>query len=73
PDIAGSSVKIFEGPWALFRMLDGMEISPTAQPEKFIVTFSVGGRKARFEVVTSSVRNPFRLNELNQFHCPGQL
>ncbi|MDE2365650.1 MAG: type VI secretion system membrane subunit TssM, partial [Betaproteobacteria bacterium] len=26
PDIAGSSVKIFEGPWALFRMLDGMEI-----------------------------------------------
>ena len=70
---SGVSGQVFEGPWALFRMLDGMQISPTSQPEKFIVTFSVDGRKARFEVVTSSVQNPFRLNELNQFHCPGRL
>lgn len=70
---SGVSGQVYEGPWALFRMLDGMQISPTSQPEKFIVTFSVDGRKARFEVVTSSVQNPFRLNELNQFHCPGRL
>ena len=77
PSIAGSaSIKIFEGPWSLFRMLEGMEISPTSQPEKFIVTFSVDERKerkARFEVVASSVQNPFRLNELNQFRCPERL
>lgn len=70
---SGTSGQVFEGPWALFRMLDGMQISPTSQPEKFIVTFSIDGRNARFEVVTSSVRNPFRLHELQQFNCPGRL
>ncbi|HJT50365.1 MAG TPA: type VI secretion system membrane subunit TssM, partial [Nitrosospira sp.] len=69
----GASGQVFEGPWALFRMLDGMQISPTSQPEKFILTFGIDDRKARFEVVTSSVRNPFRLDELKQFHCPGRL
>jgi type VI secretion system protein ImpL len=69
----GSSGQVFEGPWALFRMLDGMHITPTSQPEKFIVTFNVDGRKARFEVITTSVQNPFRLNELKQFNCPGRL
>jgi type VI secretion system protein ImpL len=73
PAGAGGGGKVFEGPWALFRMLDGMEISPTSQPEKFVVEFNVDGRKTRFEVITSSVQNPFRLNELNQFHCPGHL
>lgn len=70
---SGESGQLFEGPWALFRMLDGMKITPTSQPEKFIVTFNVDGRKARFDVLTSSVQNPFRLNELRQFHCPGRL
>lgn len=70
---SGASGQVFEGPWALFRMLDGMQILPTSQPEKFVVTFNVDGRKARFEVITSSVQNPFRLNELKQFNCPGRL
>ncbi len=69
----GASGQVFEGPWALFRMLDGMQINPTSQPEKFLVTFGVDGRKARFEVTTSSVQNPFRLNELKQFSCPSRL
>jgi type VI secretion system protein ImpL len=54
-------------------MFDRAQINSTAQPEKFIVTFNIEGRKARFEVVTSSVQNPFRLRELDQFHCPGRL
>ncbi|PTR08988.1 type VI secretion system protein ImpL [Nitrosospira sp. Nsp5] len=70
---SGASGQIFEGPWALFRMLDGVQITPTSQPEKFVVTFSIDGRKARFEVITSSVQNPFRLHELEQFQCPERL
>ena len=70
---SGTSGQVFEGPWALFRMFDRAQINSTAQPEKFIVTFNIEGRKARFEVVTSSVQNPFRLRELDQFHCPGRL
>jgi type VI secretion system protein ImpL len=73
PGASGGSAKVFEGPWSLFRMLDGMQIDRTSQPEKFFVTFNVDGRKTRFEVLTGSVQNPFRLNELNQFHCPGPL
>ncbi|MGH8762690.1 MAG: type VI secretion IcmF C-terminal domain-containing protein, partial [Nitrosospira sp.] len=67
---SAASGQLFEGPWALFRMLDETQIAPTSQPEKFIVTFNVNGRKTRFEVITSSVQNPFRLNELKQFNCP---
>jgi type VI secretion system protein ImpL len=63
----------FEGPWALFRMFDKLKIDQTAQPEKFLVTFNIDGRKAQFEVVTSSVQNPFRLRDLEQFQCPSRL
>jgi type VI secretion system protein ImpL len=73
PSSAGASGQVFEGPWALFRMLDGMQITPTSQPEKFVITFGIDGRKAQFEVITSSVQNPFRLNELKQFTCPERL
>jgi type VI secretion system protein ImpL len=63
----------FEGPWALFRMFDRLKIDQTSQPEKFLVTFNIDGRKAQFEVLTSSVQNPFRLRDLEQFQCPARL
>ncbi len=73
PSAAGASGQVFEGPWALFRMFDQVQIENTAQPEKFKVTFNIEGRRATFEVTTSSVQNPFRLRELEQFQCPGRL
>jgi type VI secretion system protein ImpL len=73
PASSGSSGDVFEGPWALFRMFDKVAIEPTGQPEKFIATFNVEGRRAQFEVSTSSVQNPFRLRELEQFQCPSQI
>ncbi|MBC7944271.1 MAG: type VI secretion system membrane subunit TssM [Burkholderiales bacterium] len=73
PSAGGTSGQMTEGPWALFRMFDRAKIDATGQPEKFFITFNVDGRKARFEVVTSSVQNPFRLRELDQFQCPGRL
>ena len=60
----------FDGPWALFRMFDGVKIEETNQLERFVATIDVGGRHAVFEILASSVRNPFRLPELSQFHCP---
>jgi hypothetical protein len=48
-------------------------IEATPQAERFIVTFNIDGRKARFEVTTSSVQNPFRLVDLEQFACPTKL
>lgn len=73
PSSAGASGQVFEGAWALFRMFDKVQFSATAQPEKFGVTFNVDGRKAAFDVTTSSVQNPFKLKELEQFQCPQRL
>lgn len=70
PGPSGLSGITTEGPWALFRMFDKVNITPTAQAERFIVDFVVDGRKAQFEVTANSVQNPFRLRELEQFQCP---
>ena len=48
-------------------------MQPTAQPERFVVPMLLEGRKARLEVTASSVFNPFRLKEIQQFRCPGSL
>lgn len=73
PSQQGKSGQVFEGPWALFRMFDKVEVKPSTQPEKFIAIFDIDGRKAQFEVITNSVQNPFRLQELAQFKCPTRL
>ncbi|MEO6408324.1 MAG: type VI secretion IcmF C-terminal domain-containing protein, partial [Burkholderiaceae bacterium] len=69
----GGAPLSFEGPWALFRMFDRFEVQPTAQPERFTVAMNLDGKKARLEVTASSVFNPFRLKEMQQFRCPGSL
>ncbi|WP_374568576.1 type VI secretion system membrane subunit TssM [Ideonella sp.] len=74
PSASGSpSGMVTDGPWALFRLFERVKIDPTSAPERFRATFDVDGRKAVFEVTTSSVRNPFRLRELNEFACPAGL
>jgi len=73
PSATGASGRTFEGAWALFRLFDQVQIDATGQPEKFIATFNIEGRRTQFEVLTNSVRNPFRLAELEQFQCPGVL
>lgn len=73
PTSSGQSAMIFEGPWALFRMFDRMKIEGSNQPERFRVVFDIDGRKATFDVQTSSVLNPFTMSELRQFGCPTKL
>jgi type VI secretion system protein ImpL len=73
PAASGTAGVKFEGPWALFRMFDGVQIRETGQAERFLATINVEGRRTVFEVSTSSVRNPFRLPELSQFRCPVTL
>ena len=69
----GTNTIVFDGPWALFRMFERFDVQPTAQPERFVVPMLLEGRKARLEVTASSVFNPFRLKEIQQFRCPGSL
>ena len=73
PSANGTSGLVNDGPWALFRLFDRVRITPTNAPERFRATFDIDGRKAVFEVTAGSVRNPFRLRELNEFSCPAGL
>jgi type VI secretion system protein ImpL len=71
----GSAGLVNDGPWALFRMFERVNFQPLpgASAEKFRAQFDIEGRKALFDVTASSVRNPFRLPELNAFQCPQSL
>jgi type VI secretion system protein ImpL len=65
---------VFDGPWALFRLFDRFEVQQQPnQPERFVVVMNLDGHRARLEVTASSVFNPFRMRELQQFRCPGAL
>ncbi len=70
---SGGSGAVQDGPWALFRLLDRMQMEGAGAPERFRVTFNIDGRHALFDVTASSVQNPFRLRELETFACPGGL
>ncbi|HEX8592998.1 MAG TPA: type VI secretion system membrane subunit TssM [Pseudomonas sp.] len=62
-----------DGPWAWFRMMDKGTLQTTAQGERYRLTFDLDGRKATYQLDASSVINPFRRNELQQFRCPVKL
>jgi type VI secretion system protein ImpL len=62
-----------DGPWAWLRMMDKATVEPTAQGERYKVTFDVDGRKAALELTASSVINPFRRDVLEQFRCMDRL
>lgn len=69
---SGASGTLFSGPWALYRMFDSAQIEPGVPPS-FRATLSVDDRRVVMEVTTSSVQNPFRLPDLQQFRCPDKL
>ena len=73
PTAGGTSGQMTEGPWALFKMLDRGQLASGDGPEKFLITFQLDARRAKFEVTTNSVQHPIRLKELREFSCPEGL
>ncbi len=59
-----------EGPWAWFRLLDKMDVKETQQADRFMISFTKDGHTARFELRASSIINPFRMSDLEEFQCP---
>jgi type VI secretion system protein ImpL len=58
----------FQGPWALFRLLD--HAGTQAQSDtRFLVTFRQDGKSARVVLDAASIRNPLARHELARFHC----
>jgi type VI secretion system protein ImpL len=70
-DLGGQRPNIvMNGPWALFRLLDKAQIQAQSDT-RFVATFTIGGRTARFVVQASSSRNPFGRDLLHGFNCRG--
>ena len=70
---AGPTGMYEQGPWALFRLFERVSFVPGKDREKYRAQFDIDGRKVLFDINTSSVRNPFRLQELRTFSCPNGL
>ncbi len=70
---AGGTGLVNDGPWALFRLFERVSVTPGVSPEKFRASFDIDGRKAVFDITTSSVKNALRLPELRSFQCPNGL
>ena len=70
---SATSGMVTDGAWALFRLFDRTRNEPGGSPERFRATFEIDGRKAVFDITSSSVRNAFVLNELKEFSCPSTL
>ncbi|MFM2067384.1 MAG: type secretion system rane subunit TssM [Pseudomonadota bacterium] len=63
----------FDGPWALFRLMDHFEVQPSSVPERFTLVMTLEGKRARVEVISASVFNPFQMREIKTFRCPAAL
>ncbi|MGH7119646.1 MAG: type VI secretion system membrane subunit TssM [Acetobacteraceae bacterium] len=72
PPPAGSSgVLEASGPWALFRLFGQGVLRQEGAPERFDLTFQVGGRSVQYAIRAASVFNPFSPGVLQAFRCPG--
>jgi type VI secretion system protein ImpL len=71
--VPGATPLAFDGPWALFRLMDHFEVQQTSRPERMQVVIHHEGKQARLEAIVGSVLNPFRMREIRQFRCPGAL
>ena len=55
PSIGAGMVE--EGPWALMRLFERVQMTPGPSAERFRASFEIGGQRAVFDVTTSSVRS----------------
>jgi type VI secretion system protein ImpL len=58
----------FQGPWALFRLLDVGQIRATSATH-FVLTYQLGGHEAQIAIEAASIRNPFGKQILQSFRC----
>ncbi|MEE9491889.1 MAG: type VI secretion system membrane subunit TssM [Gammaproteobacteria bacterium] len=61
-----------EGPWAWFRLLDEADLQAQSS-DRMIASFTSKNRKSSWEIQADSVINPFMMQQLQQFRCPGRL
>ena len=70
--VPGAPPIAFDGPWALFRVLDNGTRQAGAQAGLVRLAFAPdAGHRVTLELQPTSVNNPFQSRELQEFQCPG--
>ncbi|SAK83026.1 putative lipoprotein [Caballeronia calidae] len=59
-----------DGPWALHRLFDRAALSAGSGSGQMVARFTVDGKPVVLQVSSGSVRNPFRLAQMESFTCP---
>jgi type VI secretion system protein ImpL len=62
----------FEGPWALFRLMDAAR-KENAGPQAFKATFGEGASSVTFRIILPGTTNPFSRGGPWSFRCPPKL
>jgi type VI secretion system protein ImpL len=61
---------VFDGPWAIFRMLDAAGLT-SATEVRHRVSLGAGGHSAQLMLEATSIRNPFSNSGIARFRCGG--
>ncbi|WP_427023954.1 type VI secretion system membrane subunit TssM [Aureimonas ureilytica] len=71
PEIDGAvNMKMGEGPWALFRLLDQADQRRLVDGNALLATFSLAGRPFTLKLTPAATRSPFELKLTESFRCP---
>ncbi|WP_432259358.1 type VI secretion IcmF C-terminal domain-containing protein [Cupriavidus sp. TMH.W2] len=60
------------GPWALMRVIAKGKLAGSATASHFIAEYDFDGRKAKLDINTGSLANPWTTGLLQGFQCPGR-
>jgi type VI secretion system protein ImpL len=67
-DPAGGPNYAFEGPWALFRLLESGRLERESDV-RYLLTLERGMREVQLRIEADSIRNPFGKTDLQRFRC----
>lgn len=60
------------GPWALMRVIAKGRLAGSATASHFLAEYDFDGRKAKLDINTGSLANPWTTGLLQGFACPGR-
>lgn len=67
---APQTIASYQGPWALFRLLDRLGLQAMGE-DRYSLSIAGGGGQAQLSLAADSVKNPYRRRALSAFRCPG--
>ncbi|HWV05564.1 type VI secretion system membrane subunit TssM [Ralstonia sp.] len=60
------------GPWAMMRVIAKGKLANSVSPSNFVAEYDFDGRKAKLDINTGSLANPWTTRLLQGFQCPGR-